>query len=321
MRLLTSTLALFLSIIVADASLGHENPGLSARHNRLAHRDTGLEARATAGSRRCPNRSQKVTTPVAPNFAAAKNLTSTTNKAASTPAPAPAPPAPVVPAGVINVVSHCGAIGATQQTTALTGPNGRLDWLMCGFETPGGWQPPYVRIQDLITHSLSSALQSPNSPFKACNPYLHIFEKYGQQFGIPAIIMASFSMQESGCNPNTVGGGGEQGMMQITTDKCGGAPGGNCKDPDFNIRTATKFFADTLASNGGNILTSIGAYNGFYVGLTKEKAFAARWSACCRCQNNGDYLHQFVNGWLQNINAYGPIKLGKYFNLDVCPAH
>ena len=38
-------------------------------------------------------------------------------------------------------------------------------------------------------------------------------------------------MQESGCNPNAVGGAGEQGLMQITKDKCGGAPGGNCQDP------------------------------------------------------------------------------------------
>lgn len=37
-------------------------------------------------------------------------------------------------------------------------------------------------------------------------------------------------MQESSCNPHTVGGGGEQGLMQITRDKCGGAPGGNCQD-------------------------------------------------------------------------------------------
>lgn len=38
-------------------------------------------------------------------------------------------------------------------------------------------------------------------------------------------------MQESTCNPATVGGGGEQGLMQLTWDKCGDAPGGNCKDP------------------------------------------------------------------------------------------
>lgn len=38
-------------------------------------------------------------------------------------------------------------------------------------------------------------------------------------------------MQESSCKADTVGGAGEQGLMQITKDKCGGAPGGNCMDP------------------------------------------------------------------------------------------
>lgn len=37
-------------------------------------------------------------------------------------------------------------------------------------------------------------------------------------------------MQESSCNPNTVGGAGEQGLMQLTKDKCTNAPNGNCKD-------------------------------------------------------------------------------------------
>lgn len=55
----------------------------------------------------------------------------------------------------------------------------------------------------------------------------------GADFGciaVPPIIVASFANQESGCNPATIGGGGEQGMMQITPDKCVGAPGGNCLD-------------------------------------------------------------------------------------------
>lgn len=66
-------------------------------------------------------------------------------------------------------------------------------------------------------------------------------------------------MQESSCNPGTVGGAGEQGLMQITKDKCGGAPGGNCKDVvsvDFyqqlracidSLATRTSIFA--LVSN------------------------------------------------------------------------
>jgi hypothetical protein len=47
---------------------------------------------------------------------------------------------------------------------------------------------------------------------------------------VPPIILASFAMQESSCNPSAVGGAGEQGLMQITRDKCKGAPNGNCKD-------------------------------------------------------------------------------------------
>ena len=44
-------------------------------------------------------------------------------------------------------------------------------------------------------------------------------------------MLAAFAMQESTCNADTVGANGEQGLMQLTADKCGGAPGGNCKDP------------------------------------------------------------------------------------------
>jgi hypothetical protein len=57
-------------------------------------------------------------------------------------------------------------------------------------------------------------------------------------------------------------------MFQITPDKCGGAPGGNCKDVDFNMRTAMKYFADTLDANGGDTLLSIGMYNGWHKGMT-----------------------------------------------------
>lgn len=49
-------------------------------------------------------------------------------------------------------------------------------------------------------------------------------------FLVPPILLASIALQESSCNPSTVGGNGEQGLMQLTRDKCGGAPGGNCQD-------------------------------------------------------------------------------------------
>lgn len=85
---------------------------------------------------------------------------------------------------------------------------------------------------------------------------------------VPAIILASFALQESSCNPHTIGGAGEQGLMQITKEKCVGAPSYNCLDPDFNIKTGASFFANTLKGNNGDLLKSIGSYNGWFVGMT-----------------------------------------------------
>ena len=133
---------------------------------------------------------------------------------------------------------------STEEVTALSGPNGHIDWLNCGFEADHGWQPPYIRMEDIITHPLSSAFTKPGSPFKACSPYIWIFEKYGGQYNIPPILLASFAMQESSCQPDVVGGGGEQGLMQISGDKCIGAPNpGGCRDPVRHFFAAMPFIA------------------------------------------------------------------------------
>jgi hypothetical protein len=328
MRFFTPTIALFLCLVTAGASSTHGGPGLSARHNKLARNVVTLSSRGNK-NKKCVNRVNKNATSltgpdnadaVTPSSksAAPKPAPTSTKKPANTPASAPVSK-PATNKGLINVQSNCGPSGATAQITRLSGPNGNIDWLNCGFETSAGWQPPNIQMKDVITQPLSSALQSPSSPFKACSKYISMFEQYGNQFGVAPIMLASFAMQESSCNPDTIGGGGEQGLMQITREKCGGAPGGNCRDPDFNIRTAASFFAQTVKDNGGNVLLSVGAYNGWRRGLTKSAAFAAAHSSCCRCQNNGDYLHQFFNGWCQNINAYdAKMPLGKYFNLDQC---
>lgn len=329
--------ALFLSIATANASALHDSHlALAARHASLAHRaPTPLEKKVitSRARRRCKKKS--TSTSVAPAAASsssapsvAKNTDTSDHTSKKNEAPSPTPsatPKAVTKTnnnndngGTIQVSGNCGGSRATSQTTTVSGPNGHIDWLNCGLNA-GGWTPPFIRVQDLVTKSLSGALANPSSPFKACASFIGLFEKYGNEYGLPAIMLASFAMQESSCNPNTVGGGGEQGLMQITREKCGGAPGGNCKDPEFNIRTGARYFADTLRGNNGDVLVSIGQYNGWSRGLTYAKATAAAHSGCCRCQNNVDYLHQFVNGWLQNINAYdNNFRLGKYFNLDVC---
>lgn len=72
-------------------------------------------------------------------------------------------------------------------------------------------------------------MDDPNNIFKLCAAYVPIFEKYGDLYEIPPIMMAAFAMQESTCNAAAVGQGGEQGLMQISKEKCGGVS--DCKDP------------------------------------------------------------------------------------------
>ncbi|OCH89780.1 hypothetical protein OBBRIDRAFT_793932 [Obba rivulosa] len=338
MKLVAPFVFLAVAAGVAEATNAHaglsrmaDRHGQHARHERIEARD------AATTSTKCKPRSTPTalssaipTSPVAaaPTSSVAAAVTSAaaqTSAAAKTTAAA----APVqklaatggslekVTGGVINVASTCGPIGATSDVTATSGPNGNIDWLNCGV-TGNGWTPQQVTVTDLVVVDLADALDDPNTPFKACEPYLDLFQQAGDQYGVPAIMLASISMQESSCRPSAVGGGGEQGLMQITPDKCQAAPGGNCQDPTYNIMTGAKFFADTLASNNNNVLQTIGNYNGWPWGMTYDSATAAATSNCCTCQNNLDYIHQTVNGWLQNIDPSGNPRLGKYFNLDQC---
>ncbi|KAF9454021.1 glycoside hydrolase family 23 protein [Macrolepiota fuliginosa MF-IS2] len=321
MKIPAAFLTLFLTLVVANASNPHDR-SVVARHSRLSRAMPALEKKSP--QRRCARRNASQSPSV--NSSSTKKSAPSSTKSPSTEKTASPPPTSAKTSSnnnsggssdsTLKASGKCGSSDAVSATTKTSGPNGSIDFLNCGIDG-GGWNPPFIHINDVVVKSLSEAIKSSSSPFHACAPFVSIFNKYGGQFGVPPIFLASFAMQESSCNPNTVGGAGEQGLMQITKDKCGGAPGGDCKEPDFNIRTGAKYFADTLASNGGDVLKSIGGYNGWSLGLTYKEATAARYGNCCRCQQNLDYLHQFLNGWCQNINAYDD-QLGKYFNLDVC---
>jgi hypothetical protein len=203
--------------------------------------------------------------------------------------------------------SDCFCLHAAQ-VTKLSGPNGHIDWLNCGVDG-SGWSPAPVKLEELIVVSLESAR---HTAFASCSDeIIATFIEYGKQHNgsfphrsstggcfllsvdsrrlVPAIVFASIAMQESGCNPQVVGGAGEQGLMQITPDKCKGAPNGNCKDivgfprhrffrvvgpcsstisQEFNIKTGTEYFVSVLEEDGGDILLTVGRYNGWKNGMT-----------------------------------------------------
>jgi len=216
--------------------------------------------------------------------------------------------------GVINVPGgKCGKPEPNPAIVPTNGPNGKEDWLNCGVDG-SGWTPPMVTHDDLIVVPLAEAIQDKSSPFKACSPYVSIFQKYGNQYGINDTVLAAIALQESSCNPNA--DAGTIGLMQITTDKCD-VPQNECKQPDNNVRIGTKYLADLLQQNNNNIVACMGQYNGWFTGMTIADATKAASQGHCAWQQNLDYLQQFFNGWLQNKDPYA-LKLGKYFNVDKC---
>lgn len=349
MKLAASLLAVLTTVaVVVQAGHSFEKLPASGRHAAVSARNKGLFGNGTPKLRRnktCKQRpvSSESPVPSAPGLLANSPLASvstptSTPTAASSSAPTPpaTSPAPQPPTsdngssnnnsgggptqGFVKVISSngCGSSGATTEITALSGPNGHIDFLTCGINE-GGWNPPLLKIENIVTADLSGVAYRDGSAFANCKDFVPTFEKYGNQYQIPAILLASFAMQESSCKPSTVGGAGEQGLMQLTSDKCVGAPNGDCKDVDFNIGAGAGFFSQLLSDNNGDLLACIGHYNGWFKGMTYGDATAAAHGGNCREQNNLDYLHQFLNGWCQDVNAYqhNP-PLGKYFNLNVC---
>lgn len=219
-----------------------------------------------------------------------------------------------------KLVRMCSYSSHAEESTATTGPNGSIEWLNCGVDDVG-WNPPVVHVDDLKYVDLDTALQSGNSPFKACSTYVNLFKKHGKANGLPPILLAAFAMQESNCNPSAPTGG----LMQITSDKCGEAPNGDCNEPvscsepihgvpelthdgpfvhqDYNIGTAAKYFKTTLDQQNGDVLLTTGHYNGWFQGMTivsvpstsessilnvfQAKATKIKGS-CCKCQQNLD---------------------------------
>lgn len=327
MKFPTIFVALCLSAVAANASITHGDGAMVARRH---HPASLVQRQATTPEKKGTRRRCRAREPTSSLTSAANSQTSsasstTTKKPESTTTKAEAKPTKETTNNnsggsgggkTTSATGACGSARAESKPSKYSGPNGNIDFLNCGVEA-GGWKPPNINMGNVVFKSLGEALGMPNSPFKACSRFIGMFEKYAAENGVPAIMVASFAMQESSCNPNTVGGGGEQGLMQITREKCGGAPGGNCRDPDFNIRTGVRYFANRVKANGGNLLRAAGEYNGWQEGLTVASATRARHSNCCRCQNNLDYLHQLFNGWMQGVSPYAT-DMKKYDNLAVC---
>ncbi|KAG6819736.1 hypothetical protein H0H93_009127 [Arthromyces matolae] len=258
-------LVLLAGILAVTANIPHDGRSLGHHAKVFARSPSPSSTKIRINRRSCAKRPKSSSSETEPTSTKKTTPTSTKTPATS--------PTKVASSGsksqflVEASYSACGNSGATQKTQKTSGPNGSIDWLNCGLDG-SGWNPPHVNVSGLVYVDLQTALDSGDSPFKQCKSFISYFYKYGNEYNVPPIMLASFAMQESSCRADLTGGAGEQGLMQITKDKCGGAPNGNCKDPDFNIKTATAYFAGQLKANGGNVILTVGAYNGWYKGLT-----------------------------------------------------
>jgi soluble lytic murein transglycosylase-like protein len=128
---------------------------------------------------------------------------------------------------------------------------------------------------------ISSEQAANTAVFKPCAKYKAAFDRVAHSTGVPAVLLMSFALQESGCQASQSGPNGEFGLMQITPDKCGGAPGGNCRDVDFNIGRGAKYFKDQLdGPANGNILAAAGTYNGWKPGSMSYKTATNQQYGC-----------------------------------------
>jgi hypothetical protein len=297
MQLILIVTALVALAAHAPEAAGFKHDSIQARHHNIGR---GLAAvvkpkAARTNAKRCTKKkSSTVGSSTSTKTSTSKGKQQPTSKAST-----------VHQKGTISVSSSCGNIGATTETTKSSGPNGAEGWLNCGL-TGGGWNPPNVQVSDIIAISLEEAFSMGNYDPR-CSQYTSIFKKYGAQYGIPPIFLAAFAMQESTCNAYISPGG----LMQITSDKWYGAPGGNQQDPDFNIGRGAQYFASVLNGDAnGNPLVAVGEYNGWYRGMTSGKVLSES-----SCQQNLDYLQQFFNAWIQGQNGY---NYGTWNNQNGC---
>lgn len=154
----------------------------------------------------------------------------------------------------------------------------------------------------------------PGQVFSPCQPFLDMFNHWGDVTGIPPILLAAIATQESSCQPNVRGPNGEYGLMQITPDKCP-SQDDSCLDPWTNIMVGAQYFAKTVDENaGGNLAQAMGMYNGWVPFQTTE--FTAQDGRTCGQRNNLDYLHMVFNGFMQGRNPRDNPRMGTFFNTD-----
>jgi hypothetical protein len=158
-------------------------------------------------------------------------------------------------------------------------------------------------MEQLVYADLTSDLAKSGGVFEPCGQYFPMFNTIAKKYNVPPIMMASFAMQESTCNPKAYSADCF-GLFQLSGEKCPSDKSA-CYDPQTNTEIAVQFVISSLSSYGNNVIEMFGQYNGWTPGMKQSSVHGA-----CATQQNLDYIQQMLNGWMQGKNGYntGTIK-------------
>lgn len=92
-------------------------------------------------------------------------------------------------------------------------------------------------------------------------PYSNLINNASDKYQVPATLISAVIKQESGYQPNAHSGAGASGLMQLMPSTARSLGVTNVWDPAQSIDGGTKYLANAIKTNNGNISYALAAYN------------------------------------------------------------
>lgn len=110
-----------------------------------------------------------------------------------------------------------------------------------------------------------AAAPAPKAPKSAAavdpEQYLQLIDRYAAKYGIDPALVKQVIAVESGYDEQSVSDKGAMGLMQLMPETAKEMGVTNPFDPEQNISGGTRYLAQLLKQNGGNLRRALASYN------------------------------------------------------------